>query len=386
MEAIILKKGKEKSLKRYHPWVFSGAIYSKAPFEDGTNVKVLDAYKVLLGIGYYTNGSIAVRMLTFKDEAINQMFWNTKIEVALNKRIQWNILNDHTNVYRLIHGEGDGIPGLVIDVYNHSIVVQYHNPGIYNFRKEIMNALGANFPKNQFSIYEKGVGHWALESGLNLKPSEPIIEEGMENGILFKVNISHGQKTGFFIDQRPNRKLVEQFSFNKKVCNLFCYTGGFSMYAKRGGASSIDSVDISQTALDIAHENAQLNKQKDGHHFLSADIMKVLDDPTFPIYDLMIVDPPAFAKSVRKKHAAVKAYQRLNVLALRKVAPGGIMFTFSCSQVVDPLLFENTIRSAGIISGRKISVLKKLSQGMDHPVNIFHPEGRYLKGLMLAVE
>ncbi len=386
MHEIILRKGKEKSLKRYHPWVFSGAIYSQDLPEDGTKVKVLDADGKIVGIGYYTNGSIAIRMLTFEEKEINESFWNQKISMALEKRQHWNVNTKETNAFRLIHGEGDGIPGLVVDVYHKVIVIQYHNPGIYKFKQALEKAIYASFAKDEFQIVEKGVGQWASDRGLKIRPLEPIIQKVVELGIKFKVNISHGQKTGFFLDQRPNRQLIEQFSQGKSVCNLFCYTGGFSLYAKRGGATRVDSLDISEPALDLAKENAKLNNQEDGHNFMAADIMKELSNPDFPSYDLMIVDPPAFAKSVRKKHAAVKAYQRLNVSALKKVKPGGLMFTFSCSQVVDPELFENTIRSAGIISGRKITVLKKLSQGMDHPVNIFHPEGRYLKGLMLAIE
>lgn len=386
MVDVTLKRGKEKPIRRYHPWVFSGAIANiPSSVNAGSLVRVCNANGLFCGIGYYTDSSISIRIISFEDQAIDISFWSKLLAKAYQKRTSWGVHTKRTNAFRWIHGEGDNIPGLIIDVYDTTIVVQYHNEGIYALRSMVLAGIENTLDGFSYSIHERIVGTW--ESN-DLAPQQAIEPEVRikENDLDFCVNVHSGQKTGFFLDQRDNRSYVQSISMGKDVCNLFCYTGAFSIYAHRGGATKVTSVDISDEAIAQSKKNAALNNQNENHEFLVADVMKILENNTLEPTDIMIVDPPAFAKSQKKKHNAVKAYQRLNVAALRLVKPGGRLLTFSCSQVIDPYLFENTIRSAAIISGRNIQILKYFSQGADHPVNIYCPEGHYLKGLSLYVE
>ncbi len=382
---VSLKKSRELSIKRKHPWVFSGAIASKTDLNDGTLVEIKDYRDNFLGIGYWTNGSICVRILSFEEKTINHLFWVNKIKNAFDLRKSMHIINKQTNAYRLINGEGDNISGLIVDVYNDYVVIQFHNLGIYQFEKEIRKAIQEALSISNDHIISKGTGNWVSTDFKSTNP-ETASTTILENGIQFHIDLIGGQKTGFFLDQRENRHLLAQYSEGKSVCNLFCYTGGFSLYALQAGATTVTSIDISKPAMEIVEKNISLNKYKGTHQGIKEDIMNILHKEDFPCYDILVVDPPAFAKNIRKKHNAVQAYKRLNIKAIKKVNPNGLVFTFSCSQVVDTPLFIDTIRSAAIESGRKIRVLKQLSQGMDHPTNIFHKEGRYLKGLLLQVE
>lgn len=387
-----LKKGKELSLQRNHPWVFSGAIQGlPKSLQDGDLVDVCSFDNTYLATGHYQGGgSIAVRVISFEKKEINQLFWNDKIANAYTFRQNLQIITSETNTYRLIHGEGDGVPGLIIDIYNDIAVIQCHSIGVHLSAGMIAEAINVQFEHSIESIYlrcrdtlPEQYSVTATDMFLKGNKEETNVSE---NGVRFKINVITGQKTGFFLDQRDNRKLVGEYSENKSVLNCFCYTGGFSIYALRGGASLVDSVDISQKAVDLMEENILLNEFKGKHNSYCANVMHFLNDPEIPQYDVVIVDPPAFAKSLHKRHNAVQAYKRLNVLALKKVKNKGFLFTFSCSQVVGTQLFYDTIVSAGIEAGKKIRVVKSLSQGPDHPINLFHPEGHYLKGLMLYVE
>lgn len=389
---VQLKKGKEVSLMRKHPWVFSGAIHSLPKgLKDGDVVEVCAADKSYLGRGHYqSGGSIAIRMITFEHVEINEAFWNEKIANAKKYRQALGLPSSATNTYRLIHGEGDGVPGLIIDIYNNIAVIQCHILGVLKDTSHIANALKHNFPNDVDTIYMRSKD--TMPDQTSISESDKFImgdnEETVvkEYDIQFKINVVTGQKTGFFLDQRENRHLVSMYAKNKKVLNCFCYTGGFSLYALAGGASQVVSVDISQKAVDLMDENVLLNNFADRHTSHCANVMHYLTDKTLPAYDVVIVDPPAFAKSHHKRHNAVQAYKRLNTLALQKVSNGGLLFTFSCSQVVNTQLFYDTIVAAGIEAGKKIRVLHSLSQGPDHPINLFHPEGHYLKGLVLYVE
>ncbi len=389
---VQLKKGKEVSLLRKHPWVFSGAIHSLPKgLKYGDIVEVCAADKSYLGRGHYQGGgSIAIRILTFDQEVIDAAFWNDKIANAKKYRLALGLPSSTTNTYRLIHGEGDGIPGLIIDIYNNIAVIQCHTIGILKDAQNIANAIKSNFPNDVDTIYMRSKdtmpdqGSTSEADKFIMGNSEETVVK--EYDIKFKINVVTGQKTGFFLDQRENRNMVAMYAKNKKVLNCFCYTGGFSLYALAGGATQVVSVDISQKAVDLMDENVLLNNFADRHTSHCANVMHFLTDKTLPEYDVVIVDPPAFAKSHHKRHNAVQAYKRLNVLALQKVSNGGLLFTFSCSQVVNTQLFYDTIVAAGIEAGKKIRVLHSLSQGADHPINLFHPEGHYLKGLVLYVE
>ncbi len=393
LKKLHLIKGREQSLYRKHPWIFSGAIKKVDPkIEDGALVEIVDAQNNFLGIGHYQSGtSIAVRMLTFNREAIDAIFWKSTLEKAINYRAKLGLLDQKDlNAYRLFHGEGDGISGLIIDYYNGVIVIQCHSLGIYKHREDIAKALREILKGRISTIYcrakdtlnQSGNRDFQDEFLFGDQQEALIIEHGRK----FKVNVVEGQKTGFFLDQRDNRLLVSQYIQNKSVLNAFCYTGGFSVYAITAGAKYVDSVDISEKAMILTNENVTINTTKENHRSFTANVLPFLSEETCPTYDVIIVDPPAFAKSLQKRHNAVQAYKRLNALALKKVQPGGLLFTFSCSQVVNTQLFYDTIVAAGIESGRNIRVVKHLSQGPDHPVNLYHPEGHYLKGLMLFVE
>jgi 23S rRNA (cytosine1962-C5)-methyltransferase len=383
---VILKSGKEKSIQRRHPWVFSGAVYGVTQeLTDGDLVDVVDSKNQHLGTGYLSDkGSIVVRLLTFGDEIFSENFWDEKLKSAWNLRLK--LLNiEETNAFRVIHGEGDGIPGLIIDYYNKNWVLQAHASGIFFQIEKIAEAIKIHFPDFCETIYCKSSGtlpNTGTDHFLFGNNKETI---ATENNILFEVNWVEGQKTGFFLDQRNNRKLLGEFSKDKKVLNTFCYTGGFSIYAMNAGAELVTSVDISQKAVDLAASNMELNFPNANHKAVADDVFNFMKE-NHQIYDVIILDPPAFAKSIKSKHTATQAYKRLNIAGLKALAPNGILFTFSCSQVIDDVLFYNTVAAAAIETGRNIRVLHKLEQGPDHPTNIYHPEGHYLKGLVLYVE
>lgn len=383
---VILKKGKEKSIQRRHPWVFSGAVYAVTQeLNDGEMVDVVDNDNNHLGTGYFSDkGSIVVRILTFGEEIFSETFWKDKLQSAWFLRTQ--LLDfEVTNAFRVIHGEGDGISGLIIDYYDKNWVIQAHSTGVFLQMKEIAEAIQANFPDFCETIYCKSSGtlpNTGTDYFLFGNKAETVAKE---NNILFSVNWVEGQKTGFFLDQRDNRKLLGEFSKGKKVLNTFCYTGGFSIYAMSAGAELVTSVDISQKAVDLAASNMELNFPKSNHTAVADDVFNFMRE-NHQIYDVIVLDPPAFAKSIKSKHTATQAYKRLNIAGLKALAPNGILFTFSCSQVIDDVLFYNTVAAAAIESGRNIRVLHKLEQGPDHPTNIYHPEGHYLKGLVLFVE
>lgn len=389
---LTVRKGKEEAISRKHPWIFSGAIFSKPEgLKDGDVVRVLNAKGKHLATGHYHDGSIMVRILSFKDVSVDQGFWNKKMKSALEYRQSIGLIdNPKTNAFRFIHGEGDGVSGLIIDIYNNNAVVQCHSVGCFRDVKYICSALDYAFGGNLDSIYIKSKDSLpssfeGYEEDYYAKGS-PSSTEIMENGVQFAINWEEGQKTGFFLDQRDNRKILGEFSKGKSVLNCFCYTGGFSMYALANGASDVHSIDVSKSAMEMVAKNHEINEFGDNHTMDDANVMHALADDSIPKYDVVIIDPPAFAKSVKKRHNAVQAYKRLNIMALKKVKHKGYLFTFSCSQVVGPELFYNTIRSAAIESGRSIRIVHHLTQGPDHPINIYHPEGNYLKGLVLYVE
>lgn len=389
---LSVRKGKEEAISRRHPWIFSGAIFSKPDdLVDGEVVRVLDHKGKHLATGHYHEGSIMVRILSFKDVVVDQGFWNRKMKSAYEFRQSIGLIdNPKTNAYRFIHGEGDGISGLIIDIYNNNAVVQCHSVGCYRDIKYISTALDYAFGGVLNSIYVKSKD--SLPSSFveydqdYYVKGEPSSAEILENDVRFTINWEEGQKTGFFLDQRDNRRILGEFSKGKSVLNCFCYTGGFSMYALANGAASVHSMDVSKPAMEMVAKNHQLNEFGENHTMDDANVMHALAEETMPKYDVVIIDPPAFAKSVKKRHNAVQAYKRLNIMALKKVKHKGYLFTFSCSQVVGPELFYNTIRSAAIESGRNIRIVRHLTQGPDHPINIYHPEGNYLKGLVLYVE
>lgn len=388
---IRLQKGKEISLYRRHHWVFSGAIAQADPgLENGDLVSVFSSKNEFLGIGHFAQGSIMVRIISFEERNIDQGFWNEKIASAYLLRKNLGLTDsDQTTVYRLIHGEGDQLPGLVIDFYNGTAVIQAHQIGMHRHVHEITEALKKVYGSRLKGVYDKSAE--TLPKNLNIQSNEWIWGKAetdlvKEYGATYRIDWEKGQKTGFFVDQRENRKLVSAYSKGKKVLNTFCYSGGFSVLALQEGAQEVHSVDISAKAIELTEENVLLNSGFIGkHQSITADVVKYIreigDD-----FDLIILDPPAFAKNIKARHNAVQAYKRLNAEALRKIKPGGILFTFSCSQVVDKQLFANTITAAAMESKRSVRILHQLSQPADHPINIFHPETEYLKGLVLYVE
>lgn len=383
---VILKSGKEKSIQRRHPWIFSGAVYGVSrEINDGEMVDVVDSKNQHLGTGYFSDkGSIVVRILTFAAETFSEHFWAAKLQSAWELR--WKLLDlEVTNAFRVIHGEGDGIPGLIIDYYDKNWVIQAHSTGIFLQLEQIAEAIQINFPAYCETIYCKSSGTLPNTGTDYFLVGNKAATIARENNILFSVNWVEGQKTGFFLDQRDNRKLLGEFSKDKKVLNTFCYTGGFSIYAMSAGAELVTSVDISQKAVDLAASNMELNFPNANHQAVADDVFNFMKE-NHQIYDVIVLDPPAFAKSIKSKHTATQAYKRLNIAGLKALAPNGILFTFSCSQVIDDVLFYNTVAAAAIETGRNIRVLHKLEQGPDHPTNIYHPEGHYLKGLVLFVE
>jgi 23S rRNA (cytosine1962-C5)-methyltransferase len=389
---IYLKRGKEESLKRFHPWVFSGAIHhADSGITEGETVRVIGADNTFLAVGHYQVGTIAVRILSFRDVEIDEAFWYARLKAAYEMRLSIGIAgNPLNNTYRLVHGEGDNMPGLVIDCYGDTAVMQAHSVGIHVCRKmiaemlvKVMEGTIRNvFYKSETTLpYKAELGQ---ENGFIVGGSND--NTAMENGLLFHVDWLRGQKTGFFVDQRENRSLLERYAKDKRVLNMFCYTGGFSFYAMRGGAQLVHSVDSSAKAIELTNANVELNFPGDERHkAFCDDAFKFLDNSD-DIYDLIILDPPAFAKHRGALHNALKGYTRLNVKAFQRIRHGGILFTFSCSQVVTKDQFRQAVFTAAAMSGRKVRILHQLHQPADHPINIYHPEGEYLKGLVLYVE
>lgn len=391
-KSIYLKKGKEESLLRFHPWVFSGAILRMDDgIGEGDFVRVLAENGGFIAVGHYQIGSIAVRVLSFRDIEIDEAFWESRLASALRMRISIGIAdNPLNNTYRLVHGEGDNLPGLVIDCYGQTAVMQAHSVGIHVCRKEIAAALVKVMGDRIVNVFYKSEttlpfkAELGQENGFIIGGSDD--NTALENGLRFHVDWLRGQKTGFFVDQRENRSLLEKYARGKRVLNMFCYTGGFSFYAMRGGAELVHSVDSSGKAIELTRANVELNFPGDSRHeAFCEDAFKFLERAGNQ-YDLIILDPPAFAKHRGALHNALKGYTRLNRAALEKIQPGGILFTFSCSQVVTKDNFRNAVFTAAAQSKRKVRILHQLHQPADHPVNIYHPEGEYLKGLVLYVE
>ena len=388
---IQLKRGKEESLKRFHPWVFSGAILrADDGIEEGELVRVVTEKGDFIAVGHYQQGSIAVRVLTFSDVAIDDEFWRSRLSSALQMRLAIGIAdNADNNTYRLVHGEGDLLPGLIIDVYGETAVMQAHSIGMHLCRKEVANALIEIMQQRVKHIYYKSETTLPFMTaddmnGFLYGGSEDNI--ATENGLKFRVDWLRGQKTGFFVDQRENRSLLEHYSKGKRVLNMFCYTGGFSFYAMRGGAELVHSVDSSAKAIELTKANVELNFPDDPRHdAYCEDAFKYLERAGSD-YNLIILDPPAFAKHRGALHNALKGYTRLNQKAFEKIEKGGILFTFSCSQVVTKDHFRNAVFTAAALAKRKVRILHQLHQPADHPINIYHPEGEYLKGLVLYVE
>jgi len=410
---IVLRKGKEESLGRFHPWIFSGAIHhteGSTPLEEGDIVEVLASDGRFLAIGHWQIGSIAVRVLTFRRQPINQAFWQKRLAAALDVRRAIGVaFREDNDIYRLVHGEGDNLPGLVIDIYGTTAVMQAHSVGMHVCRNELANALKEVMGERLKAIYYKSETTLPFKAQLGQENGFLWGEAGndiaRENGLAFHIDWLKGQKTGFFVDQRDNRSLVERYARGRKVLNMFCYTGGFSVYALRGGAELVHSVDSSTKAVELVNANVELNFPGDNRHKAFAeDAFKFMErtpsnsplkgeDKKSPfkgdlegLYDLIILDPPAFAKHKDALHNALRGYTKLNAKAFEKIQPGGILFTFSCSQAVNKDQFRTAVFTAAAIARRKVRILHQLHQPADHPINIYHPEGEYLKGLVLYVE
>ena len=394
---IFLRRGKEESLLRRHPWIFSGAIGRvECPSDTIAEGEIVDVHTAagdFIARGHYQIGSIAVRVLTFAQEPIDAAWWRARIRSASEVRRTLGLIgNAATTCYRLVHGEGDSLPGLVIDIYGTTAVVQCHSVGMYRSRMQIAEALREVYGERLAAVYDKSSQTVPYKAGLNAvdgylmgKVATPT-QEVSENGHRFLVNWEEGQKTGFFLDQRCNRELVERYAAGRTVLNTFCYTGGFSVYAAAGGAKEVCSVDASERAVQLADENMRLNfGDSFPHTTLACDAVEYLKQ-IGDRYDLIILDPPAFAKHHKVLGNAMQGYKRLNARALSQIRPGGILFTFSCSQAVTKELFRTTVFSAAAIAGRNVRILHQLAQPADHPINIYHPEGEYLKGLVLYVE
>lgn len=397
LTTVHLRRGKEESLHRNHPWVFSGAIEhiseNLAPLNEGDLVDVVTKQGEFIARGHWQIGSIAVRVLSFEQEDIDQAWWNRRISEAKGVREALGLVdNASTTCYRLVHGEGDLLPGLVIDIYERTAVVQCHSVGMYRSRAAIAEALREAYGDRLEAIYDKSSQTLPFKADLGAidgylwgrnEQKDNIV---LENGLKFKVNWEEGQKTGFFIDQRVNRDLVRQYSKGRKVLNTFCYTGGFSVAALAGGAKEVVSIDLSERAVNLADENVKLNFGEDApHEAIACNAVEYLKDIDSD-YDLIILDPPAFAKHHKVLGNALQGYKKINARALEKIRPGGILFTFSCSQAVSRDLFRTTIFTAAAIAKRKVRIIGQLTQPADHPINIYHPEGEYLKGLVVYVE
>lgn len=389
---VRLKRGKEESLDRFHPWVFSGAIDTvDDSVEEGDTVSVYSSDGRLIGVGHFQIGSIAVRILDFSDRLIDKTFFAERLSSALRMRRALGLIRPDNNAWRLVHGEGDFLPGLVIDIYDSTAVVQAHSPGMHFCRNIIALALTELNDINISSVYYKSETTLPYKAQLDSQNGYLIGDNAsplaIENGLSFHIDWLKGQKTGFFIDQRDNRALLEHYSSGRNVLNMFCYTGGFSVYAMRGDARKVVSVDSSAKAIALTEANVNINFPEDGRHMAFAeDAFKFLDNIQKDEYDLIVLDPPAFAKHRSALKNALRGYQRLNARAFEKIAPGGILFTFSCSQAVSKEQFRLAVFSAAAQTGRKVRILHQLTQPADHPISIYHPEGEYLKGLILYVE
>ena len=391
-KSIYLKRGKEESLLRFHPWVFSGAIHhADAGIQEGETVRVIASTGDFIAVGHYQVGSIAVRVLSFSDITIDQSFWRERLAAAITMRCHIGIAdNPENNTYRLVHGEGDWLPGLVIDCYGSTAVMQAHSVGMHLNRMDICQALTDVMGGRIQQVYYKSEttlpykAHLEEEDGFIFGHTDDDI--AVENGLKFHVDWLRGQKTGFFVDQRENRSLLEHYSKDKTVLNMFCYTGGFSVYAMRGGAKCVHSVDSSAKAIEITNNNIGLNFPGDPRHeAYCGDAFRFLEEKKDK-YDIVVLDPPAFAKHRAALHNALKGYIRLNAKGIRLVKEGGLLFTFSCSQAVSKDQFRSAVFTAAAQSGRKVRIIHQLHQPADHPINIYHPEGEYLKGLVLYVE
>jgi 23S rRNA (cytosine1962-C5)-methyltransferase len=391
---IILSTDKDHSVRRFHPWVFSGAIRKMSgEVHEGDIVEVHSSQNEFLGMGHYQNGSIAVRMFSFKQIIPDYPYWKQKIQQAYNFRKQLNLVdNPATNCYRLLFAEGDGMPGLIIDFYNGTAVLQTHSIGMHLLKQDIVKALKEVMDTTLIAVYDKSEDTMSkqtsvkVENGYLYKKNESAFIEtiALENNNKFYVDWEGGQKTGFFIDQRDNRELLATYSTNKVVLNTFCYTGGFSVYAANAGAKEVHSLDISKKAIELTDRNIELNAIKN-HQSFAMDAFNFLNERK-NVYDIIVLDPPAFAKHQNVKHNAIMGYKHLNSEAIKQIKSGGLLFTFSCSQVVDNVTFNNTVMAAAIETGRSVRVLHHLSQSPDHCATIFHPEGEYLKGLVVQVE
>ena len=390
-KTIVLKRGKADSLRRFHPWVFSGAIQTLPDnLREGEIVRVEDASSQFLAVGHYQIGSIAIRILSFEDVVVDDAFWDERLSEALMLRRALNLLRADNNIFRLVHGEGDRLPGLIVDIYGETAVMQAHSVGMHYARHQIAQSLQRILGKSVMQVYYKS--ETTLPYKANLEELDgPLLGNvsnnnvAVENDLRFHIDWLRGQKTGFFIDQRENRLLLQHYSNKRYVLNMFCYTGGFSVYALRGGAQEVVSVDSSAKAIDLTNANVALNYPNCDHHKAYAeDAFKFLDkaDDT---YDLIVLDPPAFAKHKEAVRNALKGYTRLNLQAMRKIKRGGILFTFSCSQAISKDQFRLAVFTAAAQSGRYVRILHQLHQPADHPVNIYHPEGEYLKGLVLEI-
>ena len=388
LPVIILKRGKDESLRRFHPWVFSGAIARMDDnIEEGNLVRVLSHEGETIGVGHYQIGSIAVRMLEFGCDTLPEDFFTTRLAEAYRLRQSLGLMRPDNDCMRLVHGEGDFLPGLVVDLYGPTAVMQAHSPGMHFCRNEVARAL-SELPGIR-SVYYKS--DTTLPYKAHLDPvNDYLLGNGCiatENGLQFNIDWLRGQKTGFFVDQRDNRALLEHYSRDREVLNMFCYTGGFSVYAMRGGAAKVDSVDSSAKAVALTDANIELNFPGDERHrSFAVDAFRFLGDMEPGSYDLIVLDPPAFAKHRGALKNGLLGYRKLNAKAFEKIRPGGIIFTFSCSQVVTREMFRLAVFSAAAQSGRKVRILHQLTQPADHPINIYHPEGEYLKGLVLYVE
>ena len=389
LKSLQLRKGKEQSLLRKHPWVFSGAIYSDVTkLEDGELVEIEDFKGRFLALGHFQHATISVRVISFQREEIDQFFFDKVIGNAVQLRMKLGLLNPQNNIFRVCHGEGDNVPGLIIDFYNGVAVIQCHSIGMYRSVNLIAQALKMAFGNKLKAIYSKSSD--TLPDRIQTK-NEYLFGAcetphlAIENGVNYKIDWVNGQKTGFFIDQRENRTLLGKYSFGKKVLNTFCYSGGFSLQALNQQAEVVHSLDSSKKAIELTEANIAINSFKGKHLTIVADAMEYMKNLEED-YDIIVLDPPAFAKHRDKRHQAIQGYKRLNAYAMSQIKPGGLIFTFSCSQVVDKYLFTNTVIAAAIEAGRNVRVLEQLHQPADHPINAFHPEGEYLKGLVIQID
>lgn len=389
IKSLSIRKNKLDSVQRFHPWIFSGAIETDtSDILEGEVVDIRGPKNKFIARGHFQPSTIAVRVLSFEERDIDLDFFTEKIGNAVSMRLNLNLLNENNNIFRLIHGEGDSLPGLIVDFYNGVAVIQCHSIGMYQSLEMISQALQTVLGDKLTAVYSKSNDTLPARIDAENKYIFGSCETphiAVENGVQYNIDWVKGQKTGFFIDQRENRSLVGKYAQGKKVLNTFCYSGGFSLSAMNGGALLAHSLDSSQKAVDLTEANVELNKMQDKHQSIVADTMEYIKELP-EAYDIIILDPPAFAKHRDKRHKAIQGYKRLNAHAIRQIKPGGLIFTFSCSQVVDKFLFNNTVIAAAIESGRKVRIIEQLHQPADHPINAFHPEGEYLKGLVIQVD